>query len=104
MRRILVDRARRKRTQKRGGNYERLDADLQRIASPISDDDLASLDDALNRLAEKDARKARLVELRFFAGLTMLQAAKSLGISLATAVKDWTYARAWIHREMKGNV
>ena len=64
--------------------------------------DLLALDEALDRLATRDERKAKLVQLRFFSGLTMEQAAEALGISEATAYRDWTYARAWLHREIAG--
>ena len=63
-------------------------------------DDVLALDEALQKLAEKDARKAELVKLRFFAGLTIAQAANSLGVSTSTAENDWTYARAWLRLEM----
>jgi RNA polymerase sigma factor (sigma-70 family) len=70
---------------------------------PEPPEDLLALDDALAGLAAKDARKAELVKLRYFAGLTMEQAAEVLGISVATAHRDWNYARAWLHRAIAGN-
>ena len=100
MRRILVENARRKRSLKRGGDFQRVDIDVEEVESLQRDSDLLGLDEALGKLGEKDARKAKLVELRYFAGLTMQQAAKALGISIATAQRDWTYARAWLHRAM----
>jgi RNA polymerase sigma factor (TIGR02999 family) len=100
MRRILVDNARRKRSQKHGGEHQRVDIDLGQIDGESALDDLVSLDEALNKLAEKDQRKAKLVELRFFSGLTIRQAAQVLDVSVATAERDWTFARAWLHREI----
>ena len=104
MRRILVENARRKRRIKRGGQHRRLDVDQADLAiEPLSDDVLA-LHDALDQLATKDKIKAELVKLRYFAGLTVPQAAKILGVSTATAERYWAYARAWLHQEMiRGN-
>jgi RNA polymerase sigma factor (TIGR02999 family) len=100
MRRILVDSARRKRTQKRGGDlhHQRLDD----IAAPEPGEDLLALDDALQKLAARDPLKAKLVELRYFAGLTGDETAKVLGISPATADRHWAYARAWLQAEVRG--
>jgi len=100
MRRILVESARRKKRLKRGGDMQREAVDEQAIAAPQIDADLVELDEALNKLAAKDHRKAELVKLRYFAGLTIEQAAQALGISTTTADRDWTYARAWLFREM----
>jgi RNA polymerase sigma factor (TIGR02999 family) len=100
MRRILVDNARRKRAQKRGAGFERQPLDA--VASPEIDDEIVALDEALEKLAEADPVKARLIELRFFAGLTGEQAAKVLGISAATADRHWAYARAWLRNEVRG--
>ena len=100
MRRILVENARRKKSLKRGGHLKRLDLEVQEIAGEDRDAEVLALDESLGKLAEKNPRKAKLVELRYFGGLTMRQAAESMGISLATAERDWTYARAWLHREM----
>src|SRR4051794_9003937 len=100
MRRILVESARRKRRLKRGGERQREPIDEQSIAAPQMDADLIELDAALDKLAAKDCRKAELVKLRYFAGLTIEQAAEALGISATTADRDWTYARAWLFREM----
>lgn len=100
MRRILIDNARRKRSQKRGGNLERQPLDA--VAAPQPDEDLLALDAALEKLAALDPLKARLVELRYFTGLTGEQAALVLGISPSTADRHWTYARAWLQTEVRG--
>jgi RNA polymerase sigma factor (TIGR02999 family) len=100
MRRILVDNARKKRSQKEGGGWQRRALEDLEIVDPADDEKLITLDEALTRLETKDASKARLVKLRFFAGLTIDQAAEALGISTATAERHWTYARAWLQREM----
>ena len=100
MRRILVESARRKSRLKRGGDMQREPIDEQAIEAPQIDADLLELDAALDKLASKDGRKAELVKLRYFAGLTIEQAAAALGISTTTADRDWTYARAWLFREM----
>lgn len=96
MRRILIDRARHKRTLKDGGGWRRLDlGDVVQAAAEESDD-LLALDEALRQLEIKDRRKAELVKLRFFAGLTAEQAAAALGVSISTVEKDWAYARSWL--------
>ena len=101
MRRILVDHARRKRAAKReGGNRVTLDESV--AEAPQRSVDLIALDDALNKLAALDPRQARVVELRFFGGLDIEQTAESLGISPATVKRDWTFARAFLQREMDG--
>ncbi len=102
MRRILIESARRKQSLKRGGNWNRLDVVLGAVSQPQSGKDLLALDEALTRLHDRDQRAARLVELRFFAGLTMQQAATTLDISLRTAERDWSFARAWLHKEVTG--
>lgn len=101
MRRILVDRARAKMALKRGGNLERVDLDEIELASPMPDDELLALDEALNRLATVDTRAAEMVKLCFFVGLTQEEAARELGVSLATAERVWGFARAWLLREVK---
>jgi RNA polymerase sigma factor (TIGR02999 family) len=101
MRRILVESARRKDARKRGAGLERCDLDEDALVGPEPDTDLLDLDAALRRLAEHDAAKAKLVELRYFAGLTGEQAAELLGISPSTADREWAYARAWLHRELQ---
>jgi RNA polymerase sigma factor (TIGR02999 family) len=100
MRRILVESARRKKRLKRGGDLERQALEEDQIAAPSVDGDLIELDVALEKLQQKDARKAELIKLRYFAGLTQQQAAEALGVSVATADRDWAYARAWLLREM----
>jgi RNA polymerase sigma factor (TIGR02999 family) len=103
MRRILVDRARARRSLKRGGGYARASIEPDDLASPVEDERLIELDQALDRLAAHDRAKAELVKLRHFAGLTSAEAAKILGISDATAERHWAYARAWLRREIVGN-
>jgi RNA polymerase sigma factor (TIGR02999 family) len=102
MRHILVDRARTRLSRKRGGDRGRADLDLEQLVAPQQSDDVLAVDEALSRLAAKDARKAKLVELRYFAGMTLDEAASALGISPATADRDWTFARAWLHRALVG--
>src|SRR5262245_34363877 len=99
MRRILVENARRKKADKRGGHRERVPLSPE-VAAPEPADDLLALDEALTELAARDAQKARLVELRYFAGLTADEAAAVLGISPSTADRLWTYARAWLKRRV----
>jgi len=101
MRRILVDRARAKQALKRGGDLERVDLDAVELASPMPDDELRALDEALDRLATVDTRAAEMVKLCFFVGLTQEEAARELGVSLATAERVWGFARAWLLREVK---
>src|SRR5262245_15554272 len=103
MRRILVENARRKGRVKHGGGRRREQPDLDAVAVPESDDDLLALHEALEQLAARDPLKAKLVELRFFAGLTLQQAAECLDISLSTADRGWRYARAWLYAAMSGN-
>jgi RNA polymerase sigma factor (TIGR02999 family) len=101
MRRILVENARRKKRLKRGGDRQKVDLEDIDLPAPMPDEDLLSLDEALNRLAEVDGRSADLVKLCFFVGLTQEQAAKELGISISTVERTWAYARAWLLREME---
>jgi RNA polymerase sigma factor (TIGR02999 family) len=100
MRRVLIDAARHKQTEKRGGGRQRLDLDAGAVVAPEPDLDLVALDAALSRLAEHDPVKARLVELRYFAGLTGEQAAAVLGVSASAADRLWVYTRAWLRREL----
>jgi RNA polymerase sigma factor (TIGR02999 family) len=102
MRRILIDRARARKAEKRGGDRGRADLDPDQLAAPERSADLLAVDEALTRLAARDPRKAKLVELRYFAGLTLAEAAAALDISPATADRDWAFARAWLHRELSG--
>ena len=101
MRRILVDRAREKKALKRGGDLKRVDLDGIELPSPMPDDELLALDEALDKLATVDARAAEVVKLCFFVGLTQEQAGKELGISLATTERLWSFARAWLFQEMQ---
>jgi RNA polymerase sigma factor (TIGR02999 family) len=101
MRRILVDRAREKKALKRGGNLERVDIDGLELASPMPDDELLALDEALDRLVAVDTRAAEMVKLCFFVGLTQEEAAHELGISLSTAERVWGFARSWLLREVR---
>jgi RNA polymerase sigma factor (TIGR02999 family) len=101
MRRILVDRAREKKALKRGGDLRRVELDGLELASPIPDDQLLALDEALDRLATVDTRAAEMVKLCFFVGLTQEEAAGELGVSLATAERVWGFARAWLLREVR---
>jgi RNA polymerase sigma factor (TIGR02999 family) len=101
MRHILIDRARRKRTRKHGGGQRR--QELDDLAAPQPDEELLALDAAVEKLAACDPQKAKLVELRFFTGLTGAQAAEVLGISAPTADRWWSYARAWLQAEMRGD-
>lgn len=101
MRRILVDQARRRLARKRGGDVQREDVELDRIAAPEPDEELLALHEALDKLAVEHAEKAALVKLRYFAGLTADEAAQSLGISPSTADRHWTFARAWLKRAMR---
>lgn len=101
MRRILVDRARRKQAQRRGAGVEHVELDGLQLASPVDDDQLVALDDALQRFAALDAPKAELVKLRYFVGLTTEQAAQVLNISEPTAKRWWAYAKAWLYRELQ---
>jgi RNA polymerase sigma factor (TIGR02999 family) len=97
MRRILIDRARRKQTRKAGGERRRLDLDdIESALEEENTDRLLALDEALQQLEAEDPRKAELVKLRFFGGLTTAQAAAALGVSTSTAEKDWAYARSWL--------
>jgi RNA polymerase sigma factor (TIGR02999 family) len=100
MRRILIENARRKHRLKRGGGQQRVDLDDACMAFEEPSQDIVALDEALAKLATEDPVKADLVKLRYFAGLTIEQAAKMLGISRATADRYWSYARAWLFDEI----
>jgi RNA polymerase sigma factor (TIGR02999 family) len=101
MRRILVDRARKKQSLKHGGGRVREPLNEATVMAPEVGEDLVALDEALERLAGRDAEAAELVKLRFFAGLTSAQAAEALGISPRTADRAWTYARTFLLAELK---
>jgi RNA polymerase sigma factor (TIGR02999 family) len=101
MRRILVESARRKSRLKRGGHLERVELEEVDIPSPMPDDELLALDEALCRLAAADSRAAELVKLCFFVGLTQEEAAKQLGVSISTVERTWAFARAWLFREIQ---
>jgi RNA polymerase sigma factor (TIGR02999 family) len=103
MRRILVDRARDKACQKRGGELKKLNIDAIDLATTVTPDQLLAIDEALTKLAGEDAAAARLVQLRYFAGLTVDEAGKAVGLSTATAYRHWNYARAWLHSELCGS-
>ncbi len=103
MRRILIDRARRKRRLVHGGGRRRQELHPDLVPAPEPDEDLLALDAALAKFAGRDPLKARLVELRYFAGLSGEQAAEILGISPSTADRHWAYARAWLRREMRAD-
>jgi RNA polymerase sigma factor (TIGR02999 family) len=101
MRRILVERARRKLAAKHGAGAEHVDADDIEIAAPVEkEDDLIAVHESLDALAAHDAQRAELVKLRYFAGLTLEQAADTLGIPHGTAKREWTVARAWLMRDI----
>ncbi len=100
MRRILIDNARRKKAEKHGGGRQRLNLDEAQSVGESPPDELLALDEALSRLESVDPVAARLVNLRYFAGLTMPEAASALGLSLRNAERNWTYARTWLRRAM----
>jgi RNA polymerase sigma factor (TIGR02999 family) len=100
MRHILVDRARHKRRDKHGGDRRRIDLDDAVPAPPAAGEDLLALDEALTRLAMDDPEAAAVVELRYFAGLSVAEAAQSLGMSRAAAYRHWTFARAWLRQKL----
>jgi RNA polymerase sigma factor (TIGR02999 family) len=101
MRRILIENARRKKGPQHGGGLQRVDADPDWLPAHAPSVDLLTLDEALTRLGAEAPARAELVKLRFFAGLTMPEAAEVLGISLATAERYWTYARSWLYAELR---
>ena len=104
MRRILIENARRKASLKRGGDHQRVHLDKAEIAFDTGEpDDLIALDAALTKLSSEDALKAELVKLRFFTGLSIDQAAKIVGVSRATAIRHWSFARTWLLHEMRGH-
>jgi RNA polymerase sigma factor (TIGR02999 family) len=100
MRRILVERARARKSSKRGGDRQRLDLDHQDVTAPERSEDLLALDAALDRLAAAEPQAAELVQLRYFAGRNMTEAAELLGLSRRSAHRLWDYARAWLLEEL----
>ncbi|MBX3731328.1 MAG: sigma-70 family RNA polymerase sigma factor [Verrucomicrobiae bacterium] len=103
MRRILVDQARRKRSEKRGGGAERVDLERIEVATEADDEGLILVHEALERLEAHDPQAAALTKLRFFAGLEQREAASLLGLPERTAGRLWTYARSWLFREIQQN-
>jgi RNA polymerase sigma factor (TIGR02999 family) len=103
MRRILVDNARRKQSLKQGGQLRRCDADLHQLAQGETSDDLLAIDEALAKLAQENPTVAKLVELKYFAGLTLEEAAAALAISVRTANRYWTYAKAYLHNAIQND-
>jgi RNA polymerase sigma factor (TIGR02999 family) len=104
MRRIVIDQARSRSREKRGGDWRRITFADAEIPSAPNDDSLLALDDAMQRLAGVDQRKARVVELRFFGGMTNGEIAEVAGVSVDTVKRDWTFAKLWLAREMKANL
>lgn len=113
MRRILVDRARRRASARHGGGRSRVDAELDRVESGhptpgqvlpgASDDQILAVEDALHRMEGRDARMAEVVKLRFFAGLSIEETALALGVSARTVRREWTFAKAWLATELGGD-
>ena len=101
MRRILVERARQKQSQKHGGDMNRIDLDVAGAVIEGPSIDFLALDEALTRLEERWPDKAKLVKLRYFAGLTIPEASQALGVSTATAERHWKFARAWLYSQLK---
>ena len=100
MRRILIERARYRRATRHGGSQQRLNIADVEIAGEVNEDELLAVDEALEKLAQQEPRKAELVRLRYFVGLTLPEAAELLNLSISSAKRDWTYARAWLFREI----
>lgn len=101
MRRILIDRARSKLARRHGGGQERLNLDEVEIAAPMKDDELLSVNEALDRFSEHAPQKAELVKLRYFAGMGLKEASQILGISEPTAVRWWTYSKTWLYQAIQ---
>jgi RNA polymerase sigma factor (TIGR02999 family) len=102
MRRILVDHARAVRSQKRGGERQRVELEFAPLFSEENLDEMLEMDRALARLEKLDSRQCRIVELRFFVGLSEEEIAETLGISVRTVKRDWRVAKAWLHAELSG--
>lgn len=103
MRRILIDRARRKLTQRHGGGLERVDLDGQQIAAAAADEQLLAVHEVLNEFAKDHPLQAEVVKLRYFVGMTNEETAEALGVSVATVKNYWTFARTWIFNEIKNS-
>jgi RNA polymerase sigma factor (TIGR02999 family) len=103
MRRILVDHARTKKRAKRGGSNIKVSLDDATVAVKGQNLDVVAIDEALSRLSKIDEQQSRVVELRFFSGLTVEETAEVMGISPATVKRDWSMAKAWLHRELSGD-
>ena len=101
MRRILVDRARARKAAKRGGGAQRIDVEMDQISVPASDNELIDLDSVLDALAGVDPQAADVIRLHVFAGFSIAEAAAALGISRASAYRNWTFARAWLRDRLK---
>lgn len=101
MRRILIDNARRKQALRHGGDKQRVEIEDVEIAAPAKEEELLAINDALDELAKTDAPKAELVKLRYFVGLTIEESADILGVSVPTARRWWSYARAWLYQKIK---
>lgn len=101
MRRILVENARRKQSLRRGGDRQRMDVDLADLVTTDRHDELLALDEVLTQLEQQWPEKAELVKLRYFAGLTMTEAAQVMKVSVATAERHWTFARAWLYSKLR---
>jgi len=101
MRRILIERARRKGARKRGGDWQRIDLDKVEVAADVDDDTLLLVNEALEKLAREDANAAEMAKLRFFGGLTLQEAAQVMGVTERTANRYWAFARVWLFDEMR---
>ena len=101
MRRILIEKARRRHAQRHGGGLERLEIEELDLAAPAEDDQLLAVNEALDKLAAQNPVKADLVKLRYFVGMTIAEAAEALGLSEPSARRQWAFARAWLFRELK---
>ena len=104
MRRILIERARRKSAEKRGGRWQRIDLDQVDLATDADDDTLLLVNESLDKLAEEDSKAAEIVRLRFFGGLTLEEAGRVLGVTDRTAKRYWAFARAWLYDELRQNM
>jgi RNA polymerase sigma factor (TIGR02999 family) len=103
MRRILIERARRKLTQRHGGGFERVDLEEQDLAAPDADQQLLAVHEVLDKLASEHPAQAKVVKLRYFAGMTNEETAQVLGVSVATVKNYWTFARSWIFNEIRNS-